>query len=667
LIRGCEGMDTFEKLFEPIRICGLEIKNRLAFAPIAKTGLVTPDGIPMQRALDYYAERIKGNVGLVIMGVARVEAELEKRQGGRMLVSPDIVSPLAELTEFAHHHGARVFVQLTAGEGRNNPRILTDPTTKLISASRVPSYWNPSYETRALETEEIARIVAAFGNATLILKRAGIDGVELNGHEGYLLDQFATLVWNERNDKYGGALKARLAFAQEILETIKSTAGKDFPVIYRYGLKHYLKQLRIPALKQESFKEIGRDIHEGIEMARLLENMGFDALDVDAGCYDSWYWAHPPLYQEHGCLVDLAAKVKEIVRIPVITAGRLEIPGLAEKIVREGKADIIALGRGLLADPYWLKKLQEGRPEDIRPCIGCHEGCLQRIVAGKPLSCAVNPACGREQLFEVRPVAHPKKVLIIGGGVAGMEAARVASLRHHSVVLWERENSLGGHLREASVPMFKEDVGRLLEWYQTQLKKLDLEINCNVEVTREKVVAAKPDVVMVATGSVPNLPEIDALNRSTVATVKEYLLGNLEIGEQVVVIGGGLVGLETALWLVQKGKKVTVVEILPEVAQDVALSNRQMLLDLLRYHRVEIKTDTTVSCIMDHDIQVVHNGRVDTIACDNVVLATGFKPVDDLYNNLRGVSAEIFKIGDCCVPGKIMDAIWSAYDIARLI
>lgn len=660
-------MVMFSKLFEPCEICGMEIKNRLAMAPLAKTGLVTPNGVPTQRAIDYYAERIRGNVGLIISGVAKVENELEKRHGGRMLITPEIVPPLAELAEFAHHHGARVFVQLTAGEGRNSPRILMDSNADLISASKTPSYWCPSRQTRMLKIEEIEQLVRAFGNASSILKQAGIDGVELNGHEGYLLDQFATSIWNKRDDKYGGGLRERLTLATEVLEAIKSKAGSDFPVIYRYGLKHYMKKLGVPALKQEEFQEAGRDLHEGIEMAKLLENAGFDALDVDAGCYDSWYWAHPPLYQEHGCLVDLATKVKSVVEIPVISSGRLEVPSLAATVIEEGKADIIALGRGLLADPYWLKKVQEGHPEDVRPCIGCHEGCLQRIVSGKPLSCAVNPACGRERLYELRPTKDPKKVLVIGGGVAGMEAARVASLRHHKVTLWEREDRLGGHLREASVPKFKQDLGSLLEWYRKQLSKLDIEIVYNVDITKKEVEDAQPDVVIVATGSAPITPEIPGSDGDIVAYVKELLLGHIEVGDRIVVIGGGLVGLETALWLAQKGRNVTVVEIMSAVAQDIALSNKQMILDLLTYHKVNIKTDTKVHRINRDNVEIELSDGIDIISCDNVILATGFEPVDDLYRSLRNTFPEIYKIGDCSLPGRIMGAIWSAHDIARSI
>ncbi len=286
-----------------------------------------------------------------------------------------------------------------------------------VSASAVPHFHEPKILCRPLETVEVEKIVKAFGTAAEILAAAGVDGIELHGHEGYLFDQFTTSLWNQRTDNYGGNLKQRLTFPIEVLKEIKQHAGADFPVQYRFGLKHYIKGLNSGALQGESFSEAGRDISEGLEMAKLLEEAGFDALHVDAGCYDSWYWAHPPIYQEHGCMVDMAARVKEVVSIPVIAVGKLELPEQAERVIAEGKSDMIAIGRGLLADSHWPVKVAEGKTEDIRPCIGCHDGCIGRFMRGKPLSCAVNPACGREKLYALDRVEKPKKVVIVGGGI----------------------------------------------------------------------------------------------------------------------------------------------------------------------------------------------------------------------------------------------------------
>ena len=386
----------------------------------------------------------------------------------------------------------------------------------------------------------------------------------MHGHEGYLFDQFTTALWNHRADKYGGNLSDRLTFPIEVLGKIKERAGRDFPVQYRFGLKHYIKGLNRGALKGEEFTEAGRDIEEGLEMARLLEEAGFDSLHVDAGCYDSWYWAHPPVYQEHGCMADMAAMAKEVVNIPVVSVGRLDVPELAEKVIEDGKADIVAIGRGLLADPYWPVKVAEDKTEDIRPCMGCHDGCIGRFARG-PLSCAVNPACGRERHYRLLQADEKKKVMIVGAGIAGMEAARVAAIRGHEVLLYEKAKAPGGHLVEASVPDFKSDLKKQITWYGLQLDKLGVEIIPGVEVTGTMVEEERPDIVILATGSSVSIPDVPGTDRANVSTCIDVLLGKKEAGESPVVIGGGLIGCEVALWMAEQGKRVTLAEMLPEL------------------------------------------------------------------------------------------------------
>ncbi|MCD6574060.1 FAD-dependent oxidoreductase [Candidatus Aerophobetes bacterium] len=661
-------MAKYKNLFKPIKIGSVEIKNRIAFAPLATEGLVASDGALTQRGVEYYAERARGGAGLIITGVAKVENEVEHEivgHGGRMLITPHIVPRLGELAEIVHYYGAKLFVQLTAGDGRNSPE------QSIVSASEVPSFWIDGVKARALTEEEIKKIVEAFGAAAGLLKAAGVDGVELNGHEGYLLDEFQTALWNRRTDRYGGDLRGRLTFAREILESIRAAAGNDFPVMYKYGLKHYMKALRKSGLKEERFQEAGRDIEEGIELTKLLEEIGFDALDVDAGCYDSNYWVHPPMYQPHGCLVEFAEQAKKVVTVPVVAVGRLDIPDLAEEILKEGKADMIALGRALLADPYWPKKVKEEKEEDIRPCIGCHEGCLMRIILGKPISCAVNPQAGGELYYRLEPASRPKKILVVGGGVAGMEAARVACIRGHQVILYEKGNELGGHLREASVPDFKKDIARLLEWYKTQISKLNIPVKMNTEVTASLVKNERPDVVIIATGSVPLIPEIPGIDNSKVVCATDILLNDGEIGEEIVVMGGGMIGLETALWLAKKGKKVTVAEMLPEVGMDGVWSNKEMLLDLLAFHNVEIKVNAEICRVTDDYVEVTDkkDSTKSELPYDNLILACGLSAVDDLYRDLesRFPEMEIYAVGDCKSPRKIMQAIWDAYHITRSI
>ena len=663
-------MVAYPKLFELIRIGRIEIKNRIAMAPMGIVGLTTPDGNPGQRGIDYYIERARGGVGLIITGLFQVIDEMGSGGVNTHKINRASIAPFGELCEAVHALGTKIFVQLTAGFGRVIPLPAFHHTP--VSASAIPHLRRPDITCRPLETGEVEEIVAAFGSAAEILMSAGIDGIELHGHEGYLFDQFTTSIWNKRTDKYGGNLKERLTFPIEVLEIIKDRAGADFPVQYRFGLKHYIKGLNSGALPGEQYEEAGRDIQEGLDMAKLLEESGFDALHVDAGCYDSWYWAHPPGYQEHGCMVDMAARVKEVVKIPVIAVGRLEVPGLAEEVISSGKADMVALGRGLLADSHWPIKASENRTEDIRPCIGCHEGCIWRFMQGKPLSCAVNPACGRERRYQLRRVDKPKSVMVIGGGIAGMEAARVAAIRGHKVVLYEKWAALGGHLVEASVPDFKKDLGTLLDWHINQLKKVGVEITTATEVSPDLVANVSPDVIIIATGSSPVIPDIPGIENTNVITCIDLMLGKKKTGKDVVVIGGGLVGCETALWLAESGKYVTILEILPELMTGglpVPLMNHTMLIDLLALNNVNVLTGVNVQEITEGSIVVTDNGENShrRIEADTVVIASGLKSDDGLYEKLAAQFSHVYAIGDCQEPRNIIGAIWDGYEVGRIV
>ena len=659
----------FDRLFKSIKIGEIEIKNRIAMAPMGIAGLVNLDGSPGPRAIDYYIERARGGVGLIITSYFKVENVVESLPVVLPLVSRHAVGPFTELAEAVHSLGTKIFVQLTAGFGRVlfPLRLQGQP----VSASPNPHYWNPRQACRELKTEEVEQLVKAFGDAAQVLAAAGVDGVELHGHEGYLLDQFTTALWNRRTDKYGGNLQGRLTLPFEVLKEIKARAGSGFAVQYRFGLKHYVKAFNSGALPGEQFIEAGRDIEEGLQMAKMLEAAGFDSLHVDAGCYDSWYWAHPPVYQQPGFMVDMAVAAKKVVRIPVIAVGKLADPDLAEKIIAEGKADMVAIGTGLLTDPYWVKKVREGDQERIRPCIGCYDGCMGRITRGKPLSCAVNPATGRERFYRLERAERPRKVAVVGGGPAGLEAARVASIRGHQVVLFEKDDSLGGHLLEASVPDFKKDLAKLLGWYRKELALLNLDIKTGLEVSAEVIRKESPEVTILATGSIPIIPDIPGVESEKVSTATDLFRGKKKAQGKVLVLGGGLIGCETALWLAQQGKKVTIVEILGDLMKGgipVQHMNRLMLLDLLKFHRVEIFTNTSLLEVTEKGGRLLDGGsQKRDFPADTVVLAVGLKPDRELYRTLEGQTPNLYAIGDSREGQNIMNSIWDAYEVARMI
>ncbi|MFC1915395.1 FAD-dependent oxidoreductase [Chloroflexota bacterium] len=646
------------KLFEPGRIGTLTLKNRIVMAPMNTIGLVETNGRLSRRGIEYYAARARGGTGLLISSVTKVEDKIEALPSAPFSSAHKIddyyyTSGLSELADAVHDHGAKIAIQLTAGIGRNVGRLHLS-TVGAVAPSAVPCFWDSSYTTRELKTEEVEQIVKAFGVAAEIVRLAGIDAIELHGHEGYLMDEFMTALWNKRTDKYGGDLEGRLRFAMEVIQSVRKGAGEDFPLIYRYGGNHYIKG--------------GRELEETLEIAKRLEKAGVDCLHIDAGCYEAYHWAHPPMYQPPGCLVDLAAAVKKAVQIPVIAVGKLGYPDLAESVLREGKADFIGLGRPLLADPDWPNKVKEGRTEDILMCIGCHEGCLLRESERKYLSCAVNPLTGMERELALSPAKKQKSVLVVGGGPAGMEAARVAALKGHKVTLWEKENGLGGNLIPAVVPDFKQDLQYLIDYLSTQIKKLGVTVELGREGTPELIKAKKPDVVIIATGSVPIVPEFPGGQKGNVITAVDLLLGKRDAEEYAVVAGGGEVGCETAVYLARKGKKVIVVEAMEDVIRGICWANKQQLLEMLADAGVEVLTDTVISEITTEGVITIDkNGKCTPRKADTVVVAVGHKPENKLIDALSDDVLEVYAVGDCVNPRVILNAIWEGYRTARLV
>jgi len=537
-----------------------------------------------------------------------------------------------------------------------------------IAPSAQENRFDPSLIHREMTREEIRQYTNDFIKGAVIAKRAGFDGVEIHAvHEGYLLDQFAIALYNHREDEYGGSLENRLRFAADIVRGIKHACGQDFPVSLRFSLKSCMKGLRQGALPGEVYDEAGRDIDEGIQAAKFLVSAGYDALNVDAGTYDSWYWNHPPMYfEEEGMYRPFGEILKKEVDVPIILAGRMENPDIAVEAL--GKScDIVEYGRQLLADPDYLEKLRRGRLDEVRPCLGCHEGCLGRI-SKAPVSCAVNPACGREMIYGITPGARKKTVLIVGGGVAGCECARVAAARGHKVILCEKSGCLDGNLIPGGMPEFKRYDHQLVRWYERQLELAGAEVRLGQEMNAGEVERFPADVVVIATGSVPIRLCREEL--SAAVTADEVLMGRVVPGEHVVMIGGGLVGCETGLWLAKQGKKVTVVEMLPEILggpKALPFMNYSMLLDLLKYHGVKILKNARVTSIHDRIASVEQEGGITQLEADTVISAVGYRSENRLYEAVKNMDRELYNVGDSSRVHNIMYAIWDAYEVARNI
>ena len=661
----------YEKLFTPVKIGNCEIKNRFAMAPMGPLGLSDSEGGWNQRGIDYYTERAKGGTGLIITGVTFSDCEVEKQSMPNCPNSTynpvHFVRTSKEMTERIHAYGSKIFLMMSAGFGG-----VTIPTNlgdfPPVAPSAIPHRWLDRI-CRPLETREIHSIVKSFGDGAFNAKRAGFDGVEIHAvHEGYLLDQFAISMFNLRNDEYGGSLENRLRFAKEVVEEIKSRCGQDFPVALRFSVKSMIKDWREGALPGEDFEEKGRDIEEGLEAARLLVQYGYDALDTDVGTYDAWWWNHPPMYQEKGLFRKYCRMVKEVVDVPVLCAGRMDDPDMALKSIEDGDCDIVSLGRPLLADPDYVNKLRTGRTDEIRPCISCQEGCMGRIQHFSMINCAVNPQAARERVTAYEPILKPKKVMIVGGGVAGCEAARVLAIRGHKPELFEKGSCLGGNLLPGGAPEFKEDDIALAHWYEVQMKKLGIPVHLNSEIGKEDVLSGNYDAVILATGSVPKRFSLG--DDEKVYTAEQVLLKEKDCGESTVVVGGGLVGCETALWLAQHGKKVTIVEALDKIMAvngPICSANKEMLERLIPYNGIEVMTGAKVTGYHNGSLTAEIDGSERQIPCDSVILSVGYRENDNLYKELQFEVPELYLLGDAKKVNNIMYAIWDAFEVANHI
>lgn len=673
----------YSHLFSPIKIGTCEVKNRIAMMPMGvfSQGLMNhSDGSYTRQGADYYIERAKGGTGLIITGLVPMISWLGLPYLG--INRESYIKNQKYLVEGVHEYGAKVFIQITAISGRSSVHP-GDP-----APSEMPMVWDPTKKSREMTVEEIHQYVHNFAEAASIAQAAGIDGVEIHAvHEGYLLDQFTIAGFNQRTDEYGGSLENRLRFPIEIVQAIKAKCGDDFPVSLRYSVRSYVKDLNRGALPGEEFEEYGRDLEESRKVAKMLADAGYNMLNCDNGTYDSWYWSHPPVYMPKACNLTDVAEIKKVVDIPVICAGKFDDPELAEKAIANGEIDMMGMGRPLLADPELPNKFMNGQEENIRPCIGCHMGCLSRIFQPpfKDISCAVNPSTGREKAYALTPADTKKKIAVVGGGIAGMETARVCAIRGHEVHLYEKTDQLGGVFIAASSFVFKDDDKRLLAWYRKQINDLAIEVHFNTEFTADDKNGY--DEIFVATGASERKLNTPGFDTPNVTYAIDTLLNKKIENKNVVIIGGGLTGCELAYELSKKGCSVSIVEVAGTIlnVEGLNAANYNMLVEAMEYHNVQIYKNACVTKyengIATVEIKTMNipnamgraaavslpgfGKQVKEIPADNIIISVGYESNKGLYEKIKG--NHVYIIGDAEEPANLMAAIWKAYETAMKI
>lgn len=680
----------YEALFTPWKIGNCEIKNRIVLAPMGGTcifGWTEPNHFDKEAA--YLLKTIAdNNCGLIIPGIAPVKDIM----GGAWLYQHKWkFDQLKKFMDEVHKTGAKMFIQMTAGFGRsmalsammtmmiNNKIIGTiakpimDPEYLTTAPSALPNRWADDITTKEMTKKQIDDIIYAFGETARLCKEAGVDGVEVHAvHEGYLLDQFTLPYTNFRTDEYGGSFENRYRFPVEIVQAIKKSCGQDFPVSLRYSVVSKTKGFQSGAMPGEDYVEVGRDMAESEKAAKYLQDAGYDMLNCDNGTYDAWYWAHPPQYMPENCNLEDVAHIKKFVDIPVVCAGRMT-PEVGAKAIAAGEIDAMAVGRQFLADPEWVTKLMQDKEEEIKPCICCHAACFDMAKHGKSACdqdlddsmhmcrCAINPPSMQHKKYAIKKALRKKKVAIIGGGIGGMEAAIVLKQRGHEPVIYEKSDRLGGIFIAAAAPEFKSHDKKLIEWEKLQVKKLGIEVHLNTEVKDLKDI--KADEYIVATGAVAKTIPIPGIENAMEAC--DYLLEKKEVGDRVVIVGGGLTGCEIALDLFRKGKHPMIVEMQDDLmcVKNLCLANSSYLRDCFKTNNVPVYLNAKTKAIGADYVDIINEkGEPVKLSCDNVIVSVGYKPTP-----LAEKSKKVHVIGDANKVGNLRTVIWGAWDVAMAI
>jgi 2,4-dienoyl-CoA reductase-like NADH-dependent reductase (Old Yellow Enzyme family)/thioredoxin reductase len=608
------------------------------------TDYATIGGAVTDRLIEYYATRARGGVGLIDVEFSYIHPAGKVFDHMLGIYDDKLIPGLRRLTDSVHQGGAKIILQIAHG-GRRVHSDITGSTP--VAPSPIPRL---NGETpKELSLTEIEDLIKAFILAAGRAKKAGFDGVMIHMAHAYLLQQFLSPFSNARTDRYGGDLEGRARLPLEILKGVRRELGDDYPITCRLCGDEFLKG--------------GFDLAQSIQVAKMLEANGVNAIEVSAGAHETGQVITAPPYYPMGFLAPLSEAIKKEVSIPVGVVGRIHTPEVAEQLLEQGKADLIAVGRGLIADPDWPKKAQEGRPETIRPCISCNQGCSDRMYFQQDISCTVNPAVGREGTFPMEPARKKKKVLVLGGGPAGLEAALVAAKRGHAVHLYEKEKELGGQLNIASVPPAKEEIEKFREYLFREVKKLPIKVT-HGKLDAKTLKRLSPDFVVVAVGGKPKGMEGPGFDDRKVISAWDVLSGEKRAGKRVVVIGGGQVGLETAHFLLKEEKEITILEMLKRAGQDMSPRARKMIIEKLIEGGVEILTESKALTVEQGDVIFDRAGLLGRIkGVDSIITAVGTTPQDAGIKTLGRSRVPLRRIGDASAPRKLFDAVHEGYQV----
>ena len=659
----------YRYLFRPIQINRLEIKNRIAYPSLGL--LYSTDGKLNDRYLDYFKERAAGGAGLVTVGPVGVDF-IGSGAIALSLAGDDAIPDFKKLTGIIKDGGARAWIQLFHAGAYSHPMFVDG--RQPIAPSAVFSRYSQTTP-REMTLEDIHQVQQAFARAAERAKEAGFDGVEILASAGYLVNQFLSPRTNQRSDHYGGSFENRVRFPRELIELLRERLGPDYPLTIRMAGNDFVRDSNTD--------------RETPEFAKIYEQAGVDAINVTGGWHESRV-PQLPMHLPRSAFAFLALNIKKAVSVPIIASNRISDPGSAEQIIKDGYADMVNLGRVLIADPQWPQKAFEGRADEIRPCVGCSQGCTDEVFNGRPVFCVGNARAGFEGQRQLLKTDNPRKVMVVGAGAGGLEAAVTAAICGHRVELFEKDADIGGQLWIAGAVPHKQEILEFIRYYRSQIRKHQIPLHLNTPVDTDVVKQQNPDYVILAEGAEPLLPHIDGYDDDRVLSAWQVLKSNPVLGKSVAVIGGGSVGLETALFIAAKGtitpetlhflfayeavsperlrelmfqgsSKVTVFEMLPKVGQDVGKSTRWILFDNLKRFKVSVKTGTTVTSVRNGSVKFKKDDKEEAMQFDHVVLASGSQPVAGLSAKVKKLGIPFATVGDCIRPGKLNEAIHGGF------